>query len=63
MNLHSRSREERNWEPENSGFRKEPFIPAAKIKRLKTVRWLVLFQVKDLALERMEDVFWDTLLR
>jgi len=28
----SGSREERNWEPENFGFRKEPFFPAAKIK-------------------------------
>jgi len=32
MNLHSGSREERNWEPENSEFRKKPFFLAAKIK-------------------------------
>jgi len=56
MNLHSGSREEWNWELEKSGFRKEPFFPAAEIKRLKTVRWLVPFQVTDLVLERMENV-------
>jgi len=57
MNMHSGSREERYWEPENSGFRKEPLFVAAKIKRLKIVLWLVPFMVNDLALERLEDVF------
>jgi len=51
------SQEEWNWVPENTGFRKKPFFPVAKIKKLKTVRWLVSLQVTNLALERLEDVF------
>jgi len=46
-------------------LRKEPFFPAAELKKLKTVRWLkrderllqVPIQVTALAMERMEDAF------
>jgi len=41
MNLHSRTWEEWNWEPENSGLWKETFFQAVEFKRwLKTVQWL-----------------------
>jgi len=53
MNLHLRSREEQNWEPENSGFYKKPYSFQQQKLKDWTVRWLVPFQVKDLALERM----------
>jgi len=40
MNLHPGSREERNWKPENSGFRKETFFQQQKFKDWKLcVSW------------------------